>query len=332
MNNIVRTRLVLTCWYSTILLIILFGFSVALSVTHNHDISRIVLRQDFGNQVPKVLSVTEKRLIAEQVRELRRTSLFDLVVIDVITLLFGVGLSYFLAGKTLDPIKKSIENQKAFVADASHELRNPIATIQTACEVVLRSSTKTREDYKQVVEQVFEQTQRLGRLVDDLLLLSVLDTEKTTNTFKHCSFSEIVEKEVFAMSSLIKKSGLRLEKNITPDVFLFADEDKVRQLVVILLDNAIKYSRSGGVITVKVLTAPQPQLIVQDTGIGIAVDKQKDIFSRFYRVDQSRTGNGAGLGMAIAKSIIHLHNATIKVESKLGKGSTFTCTFPKTHE
>jgi len=113
MNNIVRTRLVLTCWYSTILLIILFGFSVALSVTHNHDISRIVLRQDFGNQVPKVLSVTEKRLIAEQVRELRRTSLFDLVVIDVITLLFGVGLSYFLAGKTLDPIKKSIENQKA---------------------------------------------------------------------------------------------------------------------------------------------------------------------------------------------------------------------------
>lgn len=327
LTQFTRTRLTLTFWYTFILFLILVAFSVALTITYSNDVTRIVLRQDFGNHVPKVLSRLEMRLILAQVRELRNTSRLDIMIIDLITLIVGAGLSYMLAGKTLQPIQKNMAGQKLFIADASHELKSPVTTIQSACEVVLRSPKKTREDYREVVEQVHEQSLRLGRLINDLLSLSVLDAGNK-KIVKTCSLSGIVEKEVEAMKPVFQKTKITLEKFITPKVVVNGDADKIQQLIVILLDNAIKFTSTGGKISVKVINKPQIQFIVQDTGIGIAHEKQKDIFRRFYQADGSHTGSGAGLGLAIAQSIMKLHKGKINVESKINKGSTFTCIFP----
>lgn len=331
LTQFTKTRLTLTFWYTFILFLILVAFSVALSLTYSNDVTRIVLRQDFGNHVPKVLSRVEMRLILAQVRELRNTSRLDIIIIDLITLLIGAGLSYFLAGKTLQPIQKNMAGQRLFIADASHELKSPVTTIQSACDVVLRSPKKTREDYKEVVEQVHEQSLRLGRLINDLLSLSVLDAGNT-KALKPCSLSNIVEKETEAMKPVFKKNKLTIETAITSNVTINGDTDKLQQLVIILLDNAIKYTPSGGKITMKVLNSSQPQIIVQDTGIGIAPDKQKEIFRRFYQADDSHTGSGAGLGLAIAESIMLLHKGKITVSSTLGMGSTFTCIYPRSSQ
>jgi|SRR5579885_992037 len=326
-SQFTKTRLILSGWYTLILFLILLAFSIVLAITYNNDVTRIVLKQDFGNHVPRALSKVELRVVLAQVRELRNTSRLDIIIIDFITLLIGAGLSYFLAGKTLKPIQKNMESQKLFIADASHELKSPVTMIQSACEVVLRSPTKTKEDYKQVIHQVHEQSVRLGRLINDLLSLSVLDAG-STKELRVCSLSQIAEKEVEAMTPLCKKKKLSLEKAITPNVTIHADADKVHQLLVILLDNAVKFTPSGGKVTVKVVNKPQLQLIVQDTGVGIAPEKQEDIFKRFYQADDSHTGSGAGLGLAIADAIMKLHKGKIAVTSDLGRGTSFICTFP----
>lgn len=324
-----RTRLVLSAWYTLILALILIGFSAALLVTYNNDVTRIVLRQDFGNHIPRTLNRVELRLVLEQVAALRSTSRIDIAIIDFITIVTGAILSYFLAGKTLTPIQKNVEGQKLFIADASHELKSPIATIQTACEVVLRKNKKTREEYKLVVEQIYDQSMRLGRLVNDLLLLSVLDTTATHNTLTTCCISDIVTKELMVMEALFKKVNLTVEKEIEPDIVIRGDSDKIRQLTVILLDNAIKYTPAGGKIAVTVRNTQQPLLRVADTGIGIPVEKQQFIFKRFYQADESHAGKGAGLGLAIAESIMKLHNGKILLTSAPGNGSEFTCLFPE---
>lgn len=323
-----KTRLVLSLWYSFILLLILIAFSIALVITYNNDVSRIVLLQDFGNHVPRSLSNGEMRLVLAQVRELRSSTRLDIIVIDLVTLLFGGGLSYFLAGKTLFPIQKNMASQKLFIADASHELKSPITTIQTACEVVLRSKNKTKDDYKKVLEQVFGESQRLGRLVSDLLSLSVLDTG-TSEHFEMIELSTLIEKKLTGMHPQFTKHKLHLEKSINSHVSIYGDPDKIEQLFIILIDNAIKFTPSGGKIMVKIVNKPQPRLVVQDTGIGIDSKNQEDIFKRFYQVDTSHTGIGTGLGLAIAQSIMQSHHGQIKVESLVGKGSTFICTFPK---
>lgn len=328
LSQFTKTRLILSFWYTFILLIILISFSTALSVTYNNDVTRIVLKRDFGNHVPKIFSKTEIHIITSQVRELRRTFRLDLVMIDLVTLVVGGGLSYFLAGKTLQPIQKNMASQKLFIADASHELKSPIATIRSACEVVLRSPTKTKEDYKEVVMQVLDQSQRLGRLVNDLLSLSVLDAGNM-KPLTLCSLSSLAKKEGETMKTVVKKAHLTFHSEITPHVSVLGDADKIEQLIVILLDNAIKYTPVGGSITIQVVNKPQPQLIVTDTGIGIEKEKQQDIFKRFYQADRSHASSGAGLGLAIAKSIMKLHKGKILVESTFGRGSTFVCVFPK---
>lgn len=323
-----KARLILTGWYMLILFLILFAFSIALSVTYHNDVTRIVLRQDFGNHVPNKLTHRETRLVLAQVKALRKTSTLDLVIIDFITLLFGGALSYFLAGKTLSPIQKSIYGQRLFVADASHELKNPVATIQSACEVVFRSKHKTLKDYKEALELVHSQSLRLGKLINDLLALSVLDagTDKELNL---CNLSAIAEEAVKSLHPLIIKSQIQLKQSIIPHVHVMGDQESIQKLVIILLDNAIKFTPKNGIISVVVKNRPTPSISVKDTGAGITKKDLENIFRRFYQSDSSHTGSGAGLGLSIAESIMQLHKGKITVQSEVGKGSEFTCTFPK---
>ncbi len=323
-----QTRLILSAWYTFILSLILIAFSIALSITYNNDVTRIVLQQDFGNHVPRTLSRTELRLVLAQVRALRYTSRLDIIVIDIITIFIGGALSFFLAGKTLKPIQKSLVSQKVFIADASHELKSPVTVIQSACEVALRSSTKSKEDYKQVLITVHEQSLRIGKLINDLLSLSVLDAG-STKELKPCSLSSIAQKEIENMQPIAIKDKIILKTNIESDVNILGDTDSLQKLIIILLDNALKFTPAKGKVNLTVTQKPLPSLTVSDTGMGIALQKQKDIFKRFYQADDSHAGKGAGLGLSIAEAIMQMHKGRITLESWPGKGSTFTCIFPK---
>ncbi len=323
-----RARLILSGWYTFILLLILIAFSVALSITYNNDVTRIVLQQDFGNHVPRTLSKVELRLVIAQVRALRSTSRLDIIVIDIITIIVGGGLSFLLAGKTLQPIQKTLHSQKVFIADASHELKSPVTAIQSACEVALRSSKKTNEDYREVLQTVHEQTLRLGKLINDLLSLSVLESGGTKE-LKPCSLSDIAQKECNNMLPIAKKAKINLKVNIEPNVIITGNPESLQKIVIILLDNALKFTPAHGKISVEVNQRPTPTLRIRDTGIGIPAEKQKDIFKRFYQADSSHAGQGAGLGLSLAEAIMQEHKGRISVESTPSKGSIFSCSFPK---
>lgn len=326
-NTFTNARATLTLWYCAILFFILFAFSMVLYTTETRNFARIVIQRNFGQNVPRILPNPELKELGAQLRALRNSFVFDLVAIDGIILLIGGGFSYFLAGKTLSPIQEVVRKQKAFLADASHELRTPLASMQIACEVVLRSPRKSKEDYRIVVQELYEETKQLSTIANDLLLLSRIDAGVADILMKPIPLSTITKEVTVQIKQLAKQKEQVLKQFIKSKVVIKGDKDRIKQLILILLDNAIKYTPLHGEISIILKVASRPLLIVSDTGIGISPEHQKHIFDRFYQVDASRSKSGAGLGLAIAQSIAQAHGAIIKVESKVGKGSTFTVVF-----
>src|SRR5579885_483831 len=327
-ENFNHARTKLTLFYVGILLCIVFVFSLFLSIAQNNDYRRIVVQQDFGKTVPRRFTKFQNRMIASQVRELRTSFIYELIIIDSAILLVGGVLSYFFAGKTLKPVSQALINQENFLADASHELRTPLAAIQTAIEVVLRKEQKSSDIYKETLIDVQDEVGRMRNLLEELLLLSRIDMNQLTLPLHKISLTDIVKKTSKEMKPLIEKKGLTLHEILPEEVTIMGNNERVQQLLVILLDNAIKYTPKGGEITVSVANDSQPELKVQDSGKGIPLEKQKDIFKRFYQADHSHTGHGAGLGLSIAEAIMKLHKGSIAVKSELEKGSTFICSFP----
>ena len=323
-----KTRIILTAWYTTILAIILFSFSFVLYMNEQHDFIRIIVRRDFNSSVPRTLNTEEQGELENQLVAIRSAFLFNLISIDILVLLLGGGLSYFLAGKTLSPIQETFAKQKQFLADVSHEIRTPLAAIQTAAEVSLRGKEKSKMDYKNVLEQVHSESKRLTKMANDLLVLSRMES-KTMQKMNTVSLSKITKEVVdtFLPAASAKHISLKIHKD--EHVSVVGDKDGLLQLVMIFLDNAIKYTKEKGSIKIFLKKEPRPSLVIQDTGIGISEKDIKRIFERFYQADVSRSSLGNGLGLAIAKEIILSHKAKVSVESKIGTGTTFTIVFPE---
>lgn len=327
-NSFLKTRITLTAWYVLILAVILFAFSFVLYNGEQHDFVRIIVQRDFGGHFRGILSTFAKANVEEQLAEIRRAFLFNLLLVDGFVLFLGGVLSYFLAGKTLSPIQDTFTKQKTFLADVSHEIRTPLAAIQTATEVSLRAKNKTNDEYKKVLGQVYEQTKRLTKMANDLLLLSRMESANPA-AFTKISLSKIAEETVATFATTAKTKEIIFSSAIEKRVFIFGDSNSITQLLMIFVDNAIKYTPSNGTVSVAVVAKPRPAIVIQDTGIGIAEKDKKRIFERFYQVDTSRSKPGNGLGLAIAQEIITLHKAKLSVSSTLGKGTTFTITFSK---
>lgn len=322
-----KTRVMLSLWYCGILLFIILAFSIALYTTETRNFARVVLARDYGSHLPTSLSRFELRELALQVRVLRASFVTDIILIDAIVLFVGGCLSYVLAGKTLMPIQKALMQQKAFLADVSHELRTPLASMQTAAEVVLRSRDKTKDDYRKVVEQTYVEIKRLSQMATDLLLLSRFDARNIALDFKKISLSAIVKQSIDQLQPLALKKQLSIDAQIKEHVQITADEGRIKQLFLIFLDNAIKFTPRGGKVTITLTASPRAILRIADTGEGITKYELEHIFDRFYQADHSRSSSGAGLGLAIAKSIADLHSAIIHVDSTPKNGATFTITF-----
>ncbi len=232
----------------------------------------------------------------------------------------------FVAGVAIRPVRRGFERQREFVADASHELRTPIAVIRTNAETL---STVTPPD--ESVDDIVAESRYMTRLLDDLLTLARGDQEGIELTRSHFDLAEVVHGAGRAASRLAGDAGLRFEQVADGAMPVYADAERCHEVLLILLDNAVKYTPRGGNITLRARRISSDAIVeVADSGIGVAPADVPRIFERFYRVDKARSREmgGAGLGLSIAKEIIDAHGGRIDFKSEIGKGSIVTVRMP----
>jgi len=249
-------------------------------------------------------------------------------------------VGWFLSGLAIAPIRDSYQRLKQFTADASHELRNPIAVIQTNVQVAL-SEPEPDAQFQQTQLRVIERlTRRLGRLVDDLLFLARQDSSGLTRQ-DPIALDDLLREVVEEQQAIATEKPITLNLQIQPPLReegpyrVMGDRDQLIRLLVNLISNSIQYTAANGTVTLTLQqtrhSPPHVQIRVSDTGIGIAEDALPYIFDRFYRVDPARrhgAGGGAGLGLAIAQAIVENHHGQIEVESQPGSGTSFIVTLP----
>ena len=218
-----------------------------------------------------------------------------------------------------------------FTADASHELRTPIALIRTEAEIVLRRSRGDGE-YREALRHILLEAERSTALVEELLTLARADSGRETLRIASVDLSTIVREAGEQWQELMATRNLTFSRKTTgAKVSVLGDRNALQRLLTLLLDNAVKYTPAPGTIELQLETRGSSAIIrVRDSGIGIAVEEQPKIFERFYRVDKARSRdlNGAGIGLAIAQWIVQQHQGSITVESLPGKGSTFVVELP----
>jgi two-component system, OmpR family, sensor kinase len=223
----------------------------------------------------------------------------------------------------------SLETQKRFLADASHELRTPLTTIRGNVEMLRRFAAVTDGDREAALADIDSEAERMSRLVNQMLSLARADTTQPAAK-EPLDLAPIVEESARQLALLARAQGLTTVAAPIESVRVLASPDAVRQLLLILIDNAIKYTPAPGEIRLS-LTRTETQAIVEvgDTGIGIETDKLPHIFERFYRADPARAGEGGGLGLAIARGLVGALNGQIEVASTPGQGSTFRIALPR---
>ena len=274
---------------------------------------------------------TQNMMFIEDLREVEDRVLIILIYTNVVILIFSSLAGYFLAGLTLHPIENAMEEQKRFIADASHELKTPLTALQTSIEVALRDKKIDLKSALFTLKDSLNDVKSMTSLTNDLLSLTRYQQNNLKESFARVNLKDIVETSVNKIRPLGKSKGIQIEFN-KDDVFLSGNKESLEKLITILLDNAVKYSQKKKMVNIKYNCKGKYIIIaVSDNGIGIPKEDLPYLFERFYRSDASRSKIntlGFGLGLSIAKSIVNIHNGSIGVESTVGKGSIFTVKLP----
>ena len=249
-----------------------------------------------------------------------------LAVLGGLALIFAAAIGYVLSGGAMKPVREAYEKQRQFAADASHELRTPLAVVLASADLLRSDPSIASPFLKQVIEDVRDEVKKMTKLVGDLL--TVARTDGRANQLKPVRMDLVsaAQQTVRIMRPFAEKKDIVIDEELPKRAEIHADEQKIRQLILILVDNAVKYTPEHGRISVRVQEEKgNVELFVSDTGIGIAPEHQERIFERFYRVDKARSRRmgGNGLGLAIAREIVEAHGGSITLESEPGKGTTF---------
>ncbi len=250
--------------------------------------------------------------------------------IDVPTTADEMGRLAMTFNEMLARIEELFRAQQRFVADVSHELRSPLTAVRGNLDLLKRGAADDAADREQMIEAMDSEIARMSRLVDDLLLLARQDSG--VPMAKQPIELDTLLLEVYRQAQVIAK-GVLVTLGAEDQAIIVGDRDRLKQVLLNLVDNAIKYTPQGGKVTLSLTKETDwVKIAVHDTGIGIAPENIPNLFDRFYRVDKarSRDAGGTGLGLSIAKSVVDAHNGRIVVESQLGKGSTFTIWLPLT--
>ncbi len=334
--NLRSTLLRLTALYLAIIMAISLFFSLNLYRISVQELDRSLTQQDEALlRLPRLRLFLTDPEVAEQretyVTKGRERIFLQLLYTNIFILVSGGALSYWFAKRTLEPIEEAHDAQSRFTADASHELRTPLAAMQTEIEVALRDPKLKFGEAKDLLQSNLEELARLRHLSDSLLRLSRLEDAVLPSSPLVLDIALKIALNKVAPLAEAKKISLKLPEKTNRKVM--ADKDGLVEVLVILLDNAIKYSPQKSVVSVHVKPAGRQVAIqIKDTGIGIAPDELPHVFDRFYRADSARSkqdSGGYGLGLSIAKNVTTLMQGRLEVRSKTGKGSTFTVFLPQ---
>ncbi len=256
-----------------------------------------------------------------------KSLVLTLIIVGVIGELAFLVISIFLARFTIKPVKTAWEQQRQFVADASHELKTPLTVVLANTGILLSHKEDKIALQEKWIYYIKDEAERMKKLVEDMLFLAKSDTAKMPLEKYDVNFSDLVFNSLLAFESVAFEQKIRLKQEIAQDVFLCGNEAQLRQLITILLDNACKYTPADGQVSVTLLKKQDKvSFSVKNTGSFIPKEEQGKIFGRFYRVDESRVRKegGYGLGLSIAKSIAEAHKGKLSVVSSEQEGTIFT--------
>lgn len=287
-------------------------------------LARLIKKADSSISMVFINIDYENSLLNSLRNNLAAVALAGLVLVSVSSL--------YLAGRAVKPVKTAWEKQKNFVADASHELRTPLSVMQANLELVMENKSETVESQAKWLENIYLENKHMTKLVSDLLFLARADSDQKLMEMKDFSISSAVGEAAGPFIPIAEDKGLKISLAVKPDIRFFGDESKLKQLIVILLDNAVKYTPGGGSVALSLdVSRDNVEIIVSDTGEGIARENLDKIFERFFRADKARSSEtgGIGLGLSIASWIVKEHHGTINVDSTPGRGTSFRVSLPK---
>ena len=325
--------------YLSVIMSMSLGYSLVLYITSAHALQRQVPPPGVMQQYRGEMSVEGGDVIVtpqpinsffqERIDEGRRELVHRLILLNLVTLVAGGGLSYYLARRSLRPIEQNMDAQSQFVSDASHELRTPLTTLQTSNEVALRNPKLTLGQSKELITQNIEEIAKLQALTDGLLTLA--RPESGQLTVGPVALQDVAGDAMNRVIAQAQARKIAIEDTVKP-VIVAANRQSLAQTLVVLLDNAIKYGPADSTIHIGGGKRGKRAFIaVCDEGPGIRPYDVRRIFDRFYRADQSRSTQhvpGHGIGLSLAKKLVEQQDGEIRVASTVGKGSIFTISLP----
>lgn len=259
--------------------------------------------------------------------------MYFLFLLCAVCIMLAAGGGYYMAAKNIKPLEILFAREHEFAADASHELRTPLTVLSLGVESLQNDDESRLSGFAQeVLRDMQHETKYMSRLIEALLTLARGDEENTPLARAKVDLTEVAVKVCNKMRPLAAQKGLGLEyaAGDAPQVFILGDKNKMEQLLIIFIDNAIKYSESGTITVTVEADSMHAVIKVMDEGIGISESDAQKIFERFYRVDKarSRASGGFGLGLNIARIIVVRHGGTVSVKPRSPHGSIFTVRLP----
>jgi len=261
-----------------------------------------------------------------------RSLIYTFTIVSFFMLIIIFIISRFFANRSIQPIKEAFDKQKQFIADASHELKTPLTVINTNVDVLLSNKDDFIHNQSKWLYYIKSEAERMNKLTSDLLYLAQVDYSDVKMIFSDFNLSDAVEHIILTMEGVVFENNIALHYDIEPNLIVSGNIEQLKQVIMIFLDNAIKYTDKKGKINLVLNKAHNKvNLSVTNTGKGIPEEHISKIFNRFYRTDKSRArdSGGYGLGLAIAKAIVEQHNGKISVKSIVDKETTFSIELPK---
>lgn len=321
----------LTGWYLAGIIIIGIIFSVLVynfasgELYARFEVIETRLAQDATPQQQSRFDFQSVR--DRQLAEAKQNIIGMLIYANLAVLAIACVASYILARRALKPIESAHEAQTKFTSDASHELKTPLAVMKTELEVILSDKNATKQDYREILESNLEEVDRLSDLSSTLLKLAKL--EYSALEWRKFNITETIDVAIRSLGDRAERVDVAAMKKL-PEIE--ANPSSITELVVVLLDNALKYSPPKSRVTIKLQRRVRAvELSVTNTGKGIAPEQMPYIFSRFYRADNSRTKEAEasyGLGLPLAKKIVELHHGELSATSQPGVFTTFSIKLP----
>jgi two-component system sensor histidine kinase CiaH len=254
---------------------------------------------------------------------------------SILIILACIMISYVLASASIKPMKESIEKERAFLQDASHELRTPIAVIQSRLEGLLRNPEEKIIDKYEYIEPALRESRRISRMVSNLMILTRADAGATLDKVEKFDLRKLGDDISIIYGEFAMIQNKKLIYTPTEEVIIEGNYENLHQLLIILMDNALKYTKDEGIIELSITSSKDRGIIrVMDNGVGIKEENLDKVFTRFFREDKARNRNngGTGLGLSIAKWITDSHGGTINAQRRKEGGTIIEVQIPKEYK